>query len=164
MSLWNNFKNKFIWSASPQVSHDIMTTFFFPFLLYFIPRLPRCLLRWTDEARFAGFSVYVSTGALSDNQFFVHPFVFYDRGPGLPNSDVLIDLQEPVLGDYVTIYNNRTNRPLPNLYTNSAILELCEVTVLGRALSTFIIISVLSSLAMCPIRISIRHLAKVSDV
>ncbi|XP_078324907.1 receptor-type tyrosine-protein phosphatase alpha-like [Crassostrea virginica] len=83
------------------------------------------------EARFAGFSVYVSTGALSDNQFFVHPFVFYDRGPGLPNSDVLIDLQEPVLGDYVTIYNNRTNRPLPNLYTNSAVLELCEVTVLG---------------------------------
>ncbi|XP_048773007.2 receptor-type tyrosine-protein phosphatase T-like isoform X2 [Ostrea edulis] len=83
------------------------------------------------EGRLAGVSVYVSSGPLADDQFFVHPYVFYDRGPNLPNSNVLINLQEPVIGDYVTVYNNRTRRPLPAAYSNSAILELCEVEVLG---------------------------------
>lgn len=87
---------------------------------------------FSDESRLAGLSVYVSTGALADNQFFVHPYVFYDRGPNQPSSNIVINLQEPVLGDYVTIFNNRTNRPLPSVYSNSAILELCEVEVNGR--------------------------------
>lgn len=85
-----------------------------------------------DQGRLAGLSVYVSTGALADSQFFVHPYVFYDRGPTLPSSNIVINLQEPVVGDYVTIFNNRTERPVPSLYSNSAILELCEVEVNGR--------------------------------
>uniref|UniRef100_A0A8W8LLE5 protein-tyrosine-phosphatase n=1 Tax=Magallana gigas TaxID=29159 RepID=A0A8W8LLE5_MAGGI len=89
------------------------------------------------ESRLAGLSVYVSTGALADNQFFVHPYVFYDRGPDQPSSNIVINLQEPVLGDYVTIFNNRTNRPLPPVYSNSAILELCEVEVNGCPLGWY---------------------------
>ncbi|XP_062572449.1 receptor-type tyrosine-protein phosphatase alpha-like [Saccostrea cucullata] len=87
--------------------------------------------RPTFESRIAGISVYVSTGSLADSQFFVHPFAFYDKGPYIPNSNIRINLPEPLVGDYVTVYNNRTVRPLPPGYSNSAILELCEVEVIG---------------------------------
>lgn len=112
---------------------------FSPFGIYYISFFVRSISIlfysksiFSDESRLAGLSVYVSTGALADNQFFVHPYVFYDRGPNQPSSNIVINLQEPVLGDYVTIFNNRTNRPLPSVYSNSAILELCEVEVNGR--------------------------------
>lgn len=112
---------------------------FSPFGIYYISFFVRSISIlfysksiFLDESRLAGLSVYVSTGALADNQFFVHPYVFYDQGPSQPSSNIVINLQEPVLGDYVTIFNNRTNRPLPSVYSNSAILELCEVEVNGR--------------------------------
>lgn len=124
-------KNRVVqwWSFAP-FRLLVYTIYRFLYVLFSILFYSKSI--FLDESRLAGLSVYVSTGALADNQFFVHPYVFYDRGPNQPSSNIVINLQEPVLGDYVTIFNNRTNRPLPSVYSNSAILELCEVEVNGR--------------------------------
>lgn len=124
-------KNRVVqwWSFAP-FRLLVYTIYRFLYVLFSILFYSKSI--FLDESRLAGLSVYVSTGALADNQFFVHPYVFYDQGPSQPSSNIVINLQEPVLGDYVTIFNNRTNRPLPPVYSNSAILELCEVEVNGR--------------------------------
>lgn len=75
-----------------------------------------------------GFSVFISNTTNREDGVLCFRDTDYTRAT-IPNP---ININCPHHGKYVFYYNNRTHKPLPDGYSTSTYVDLCEVEVLGE--------------------------------